>query len=173
MLSNDELEPRLSFQAPTPGRQLAAEERLELQEGFREIRHNMRRGDMRAALRSMEDMRSPIRLHSGPGMRFLYGYLLYKAGTDQRDAVDHLEDLIRSDDSYVRQHPEAYYFLARAQDAMGDFDKSVRNMRTYVEYLLVPFAGAQEIPEPPPEEAPVSDREGEGEKLEHRWRGDE
>jgi hypothetical protein len=56
---------------------------------------------------------------------------------------------------------------------MGDFDKSVRNMRTYVEYLLVPFAGAQEIPEPPPEEAPVSDREGEGEKLEHRWRGDE
>ena len=27
----------------------------------------------------MEDIPSPLRMHSGPGMRFLYGYLLYKA----------------------------------------------------------------------------------------------
>ena len=125
------------------------------------------------ALRAMEDIRSPIRMHSGPGMRFLYGFLQYKAGADKRDAVDHLEDLIRSDEAYVRQHPEAYYFLARAQDALGDFNASVRNMRTYVEYLLVPFAQGDEIEEPPLENAPVSNEEGEADKRRHSWTGPE
>jgi hypothetical protein len=76
-------------------------------------------------------------MHSGPDLRLLYGYLLYKnmkSGiADPEDVVDELEDLIRTDAPFAEQHPEIYYFLARAHDRVNHYDKAMRNMRRFVE----------------------------------------
>ena len=53
------------------------------------------------------------------------------------------------------------------QRAELNFDKALRNMRVYVESLVVPAPGAPDIPEPPPGEAPTTDGEGAAEKAEH------
>jgi hypothetical protein len=119
----------------------------------------------------MEEIPAPLRLHSGPGMRVLYAYLLYKAAEGSpsryRAAIDQLEDLVRSDEEYVRRHPELYYFLARAHDAEFNFDKALRNMRTYVEAAVVPRDDALDLPEPPIGEAPTTDDPGESPKGTH------
>lgn len=177
LLMGEEGEPRLAFEAPVPGPQMAADEARELSDGFERVDGFLRQGNFGSALAAMEEIRSPVRLHSGPGMRFLYGYLLYKAGelypSRYRDAIDQLEDLVRSDEEYVRRHPEAYFFLARAHDAELNFDKALRNMRVYVEARLVPDDGLEDLPEPPIGEAPTTDEDGESDKTEHVYRGPE
>ena len=85
----------------------------------------------------------------------------------QPSTIDELEDLIRSDEEYSRRHPELYYFLARAHDAEYNFDKALRNMRIYVEARIVPDQDADDLPEPPLEEAPTTDEPGESEKDVH------
>jgi hypothetical protein len=104
-------------------------------------------------------------------MRLLYGYLLYKAAEGSparyRGAIDQLEDLVRSDEAYVRRHPEIYYFIARSHDAEFNFDKALRNMRVYVESRVVPSADAEDLPEPPIDQAPTTDEAGEAPKDVH------
>ena len=105
-------------------------------------------------------------------MRFLYGYLLYKAAngspSQNRASADTLEELVRTEEDYVTRHPEAFYFLSRALDAEGEYDQALPFMRRYVEARLVSsrsdFADA---PEPPASEAPTTDAAGESDKGEH------
>jgi len=124
---------------------------------------------------AMEDIPSPLRLHSGPSMRFLYGYLLYKAAqgsqSQYRASAETLEDLVRTEEDYVSRHPEAFYFLSRALDAEGEYDQALPYMRRYVEARLVSArSDYAEAPEPPQSEAPTSDAAGENDKGEHDTR---
>ena len=159
-LMTGESEPTVAIEPPVPGPQLAAREARQLSEGFAAVRTNVDMGSYGSALASMEEIPAPLRLHSGPGMRLLHAYLLYKtASTYQsryREAIDHLEDLIRSEEQYVLRHPEVFYFLARCHDAELNFDKALRNMRVYVEGRLM--AVEQRLQEP--EDAPTTDGEG-------------
>ncbi len=146
-LMSGEGEPTIAIAPPVPGPQLAAREARELAEGFARVRQAVDIGSYGTALAAMEEIPAPLRLHSGPGMRLLYAYLLYKtAPTYQsryRDAIDQLEELIRSEEEYVLRHPEVFYFLARSHDAELNFDKAVRNMRVYVEGRLRALEEAQ------------------------------
>ncbi|MBX3250623.1 MAG: fused MFS/spermidine synthase [Myxococcales bacterium] len=140
-LMTSENEPTVYLEEPTPGPQLAAREARTLAEGFARVREAVDQGAYAAALAAMEDIPSPLRLHSGPSLRLLHAYLLYKtAPTYQsryREAIDLLEDLVRGDNEYVMRHPEIFYLLGRCHDAELHFDKGMRNMRLFVEARLL------------------------------------
>ena len=161
-LMSTEGEPPVRVETPVPGPQLAAREARQLMEGFAEVRASVDAGAYGNALAAMEDIPAPLRMHSGPGLRLLYAYLLYKTApgfpSRYRDAIDQLEDLVRGEADYVARHPEVFYLLGRAHDAELHFDKAVRNMRIYVQGRIRSLESA----EPAPEDAPVS---GEGDEA--------
>lgn len=142
MLMSEQREPRISIEPPIPGPQMDARTAERLTTGFDAVKHSVDAGAYHAALEAMEEIPAPIRLHSGPSMRFLYGYLLYKGAEGEtqqyRNAIEQLEELVRSDIDYVVAHPEIYYFLARAHDAQFDYEPALTNMRLYVELRVVP-----------------------------------
>lgn len=175
LLTSDN-EPPVRIEPPIPGPEMDRQTADQLIDGFDQVREAVDEQAYGAALVAMENIPAPLRLHSGPGMRLLYGYLLYKAADGSfahyRTAIEHLEDLVRTEEDYVLRHPEVYYFLARSHDANGDYTDALRAMRAYVEARLVPVDNdAVEVPEPPPTEAPSTDAEGESDKLEHADRG--
>jgi tetratricopeptide (TPR) repeat protein len=69
----------------------------------------------------------------GPDVRLLLGYLLYKTEL-LSDARDHLE--IVADDpqqaAWLRQHPSALYYLARAEYIDGDPQAAVDHMERFI-----------------------------------------
>jgi len=167
LLLGEDGEPPVPIETPIPGPQLNDRTARQLRDGFAAVRQSVDTQAYGSALAAMEEIPSPLRMHSGPSMRFLYGYLLYKAAAMDpvrySDAVEQLEDLIRNDEPYVRRHPELYYFLSRSHDAEFNFDKALRNMRIYVESRLLAEEG-EDLPEPAPGEAPTTDAEGESAK---------
>jgi spermidine synthase len=169
-LLTEEHEPRVAIEPPVPGPQMDDRTARDLMRGFEAVRQAVDMHAYGTALTAMEEIPAPLRLHSGAGMRFLYGYLQYKSAEGSpsryRGAIDQLEDLVRSDEEYVRRHPELYYFLARAHDAEFNFDKALRNMRLYVESRLG-TSDAEDLPEPPIESAPTTDEPGESPKDAH------
>lgn len=171
-LLSTEHEPPIRVEPPRPGPEMDRETAAQLVEGFDAVRDAVDRSDYRAALEAMEDIPSPLRLHSGPGMRFLYGYLLYKAAdgalAQYRASSETLSDLARNDEDYSAAHPELFYYLARAQDAEGEYDEAMLQMRRYIEARLTRTgADLTDTPEPPVSEAPTSNVPGESDKTEH------
>ncbi|MFK7990971.1 MAG: hypothetical protein AB8I08_33430, partial [Sandaracinaceae bacterium] len=175
LLTSDN-EPSVRIEPPIPGPEMDADTARALSDGFDAVRDSASERAYGAALVAMENIPAPLRLHSGPGMRFLYGYLLYKAAdgsyAQYRASVEHLEDLVRHEPDYVLRHPEVYYFLARAHDAEGGYSQAQRAMRAYVEARLVPSNDdADEVPEPEDGQATSTDLPGESDKTEHSDRG--
>ncbi|MBN8615418.1 MAG: fused MFS/spermidine synthase [Deltaproteobacteria bacterium] len=171
-LLSSEREPPVRIEPPIPGPELDRESARRLVDGFDRVRDSVDQGNYGAALMAMEDIPSPLRLHSGPSMRFLYGFLLYKAASGSpsqyRAAAETLEDLVRTEEDYVLRHPEAFYFLSRSLDAEGEYDQALPFMRRYVEARLVSSrSDYADAPEPPASEAPTSDAAGEADKIEH------
>lgn len=175
LLTSDN-EPPVRIEPPVPGPEMDRATAEQLLSGFDRVREAVDERAYAEALVAMENIPAPLRLHSGPGMRLLYGYLLYKAADGSfahyRTAIEHLEDLLRTEEDYVLRHPEVYYFLARSYDANGDYVDALRTMRAYVEARLAPVVDDDAaVPEPAPGEAPTTDAEGESDKLEHADRG--
>lgn len=170
LLSNEH-EPPPHIEPPLPGPEMDRETSARLVEGFDAVRAEVDRADYRAALEAMEDIPSPLRLHSGPAMRFLYGYLLYKAAdgslAQYRASSETLSDLVLHEEDYAAAHPEIFYYLARAQDAEGEYDEAMLQMRRYIEARLTRTGGDLSTPEPPAGEPPTSDVPGESDKTEH------
>jgi hypothetical protein len=98
----------------------------QLTAGFDRVRDAIDRAQWGVALSAMEEIPAPLRLHSGPAMRFLYGYLLYKSAdgafAQLRASAEQLDELVRTEEDYIQTHPEVFYFLARARDAEGEYD---------------------------------------------------
>lgn len=155
LMSGDN-EPTIFLETPVPGPQLAAREARTLAEGFARVREAVDQGSFGVALSAMEEIPAPLRLHSGPSLKLLHAYLLYKtAPTYQsryREAIELLEDLVRSEEEYVLRHAEIFYFLGRCHDAELAFDKGMRNMRLFVEARM----SAEERGDAPGE-APTTD----------------
>ena len=174
LLTSDN-EPAMHIEPPIPGPEMDRDTAEALTAGFDEVRRAVDEEAWGAALIAMENIPAPLRLHSGPAMRALYGYLLYKAADGQFSqysaAVEHFEELIRTEPDYVLRHSEVYYFLARSHDAEGDYLQALRWMRQYVEARLVPAdRDAADAPEPPEGEAHSTDATGESDKTEHEDR---
>lgn len=155
-LMSGENEPTIFLETPVPGPQLAAREARTLSEGFLRVREAVDQGSFGVALSAMEEIPAPLRLHSGPSLKLLHAYLLYKtAPTYQsryREAIELLEDLVRTEEEYVLRHAEIFYFLGRCHDAELAFDKGMRNMRLFVEARMT----AEEQGDAPGE-APTTD----------------
>ncbi len=160
-LITGEREPPLRVEPPTPGPQLAAREARLLSEGFEIVREAVDRGNYATALGALEEIPAPLRLHSGPGLRLLYGYLLYKTAptypSRYREAIDTLEEIIRTEPDYVARHPEIFYYLGRSHDAELNFDKALRNMRLFVEARQALAAEPGEASEGDDADAPTTD----------------
>ena len=138
-LLSPEGEPAVRISRPRPGPEVSARDRRTLEEGFDAVRAAVDAGDWGAALNHMEDIPSPVRLHSGPSMRLLHAYLLYKTGNVHPrydEVVTILEELSGTHPQFVRDRPELQYFLARSLWAEGTFAAGVRVMRRYVSQRL-------------------------------------
>jgi spermidine synthase len=134
--------PEVVLEPPSPSLFLEPLVRAAFDHAARRAAQQYAQGDFKAGLASMNSIPELLRRLSGPGFRFLYGLLLYRAADGDRDtlkrAVVEFEDLIRKDELYARAHPELYYFLAKAQDAAASFDKAARNMRVFVQRRTFP-----------------------------------
>lgn len=171
-LLTNEHEPPIRIEAPIPGPEMDHDTAEQLVVGFDAVRAAVDRGQFGAALAAMEEIPSPLRLHSGPSMRFLYGYLLFKAAegsfSQYRAAAETLEDLTRTEEDYCATHPEVHYYLARAYDQEGEYGTALQSMRRYVEArLTTSHSDMVETPEPPDGEAPTTDAPGESDKTTH------
>ena len=155
-LVTGEREPAVHVEPPVPGPQLAAREARTLNEGFDVVREAVDMGSYATALGALEDIPAPLRMHSGPGLRLLKGYLLYKTAptypSRYGEAIDALEEVVRSEPEYAVRHPELFYFLGRSHDAELHFDKALRNMRLFVE-----AQGTESEPEPEVDLGPEAD----------------
>ncbi len=171
-LLTDEHEPPIRIEAPVPGPEMDHTTAEQLVVGYDEVRAAVDRGQFGAALQAMEEIPSPLRLHSGPALRFLYGYLLYKAAdgsfSQYRASAETLEELTRTEEDYCTSHPEVHYYLARAYDQEGEYGTALRSMRRYVEArLTTSHADMVDTPEPPDGEAATSDAPGQADKTIH------
>jgi predicted membrane-bound spermidine synthase len=171
-LLTNEHEPAIRIEAPVCGPEMDHDTCELLQVGFEEVRAAVDRGQYGAALQAMEEIPSPLRLHSGPAMRFLYGYLLFKAAegsfSQYRAAAETLEDLTRTEETFCTTHPEVHYFLSRSYDNEGEYGTALTEMRRYIEArLTTSHSDMVDTPEPPDGEAPTTDEPGESDKTTH------
>ena len=170
-------EPTVRLDPPVPGPDMSVEGARQLQETFNRAREAVERGQNRAALEALAGLPTAVRDHSGPGLRLLFGYLLYKTSMEPRaeprfsEAAELLEALVHDEPRWTQQHPEAHYLIGRARFRAGDFARSVTAMGHFVDASRNPVRGAHEMPavprdleEPPPGAAPVTDAPGESPK---------
>ena len=136
-LSAKPQEPALGVAAPEPDAALTDRSNERMQHGYAEVRDWLARGDAKAAKAALETIPASLLKHFGSGQRLLRGYVLYRNG-DHDQAVGELEAIARTDPEFTRQHPELYFFLGRAHDALTHFDKAVRSIRVYVEARPLP-----------------------------------
>ncbi len=130
-----ECEPEPHFDAPSPSLPMTPALRAGFARIFGEAEQAFVAHDYAAAARALERLPAPYRALSGPDLRFRYGLaLLRSAGRDlgrMKRAGNEFEELLRQHEGYASEHPELYYYLARALDGARRFDKAVRNMRAY------------------------------------------
>lgn len=170
-------EPTIRLDPPVPGPDMSVEGARQLQETFNRARESVERGQHRAALEALAGLPTAVRDHSGPGLRLLFGYLLYKTSMEPRaeprfsDAAELLELLVREEPQWTRAHPEVHYLIGRARFRSGDFARSVVAMGHFVDASRDPVRGAHEMPavprdieEPPAGAAPATDAPGESPK---------
>lgn len=170
-------EPTIRLEPPVPGADMSQEGARLLDETFTRARRAVDNGQYDAALESLAALPVSVRDHSGPGMRLLYGYLLYRAALLQdrdsrfQDAAEALERLVTEELAWVDRHPEVYYLIGRARFRSGDFSMSVQAMARFIELARNPVHGEHEVPsvareidEPPVLSAPVTDAPGESPK---------
>ena len=170
-------EPTIRLDPPVPGPDMSVEGARQLNETFDRARQAVERGQYRAALEALVSLPTSVRDRSGPGMRLLFGYLLYKTSLEERaeprfgEAAELLESLVRDEPRWATVHPEVHYLIGRARFRSGDFAMSVGAMGRFVDAARNPVRGEHEMPavprdidEPPAGTAPVTDAPGESPK---------
>jgi hypothetical protein len=165
-------EPVPIFGPPVPAPQMSAELRAQVAETFREVMDAVNRQHWPQAMSALEQIPATVRRSSGPDMAFLTAYLLFKSAMVEerpnqqyyREAARILQDLVRLEESYVRSHPEIYYFLARCYRLDYSYDRARRFMVTYVEAVSDVSTSEVENDEP---QGGISDAQGASPKDVH------
>jgi tetratricopeptide (TPR) repeat protein len=162
-------EPDPRVRAPRSDPQIGERANRRLLDGYTEVTDWLARGDAARAKTAIEAIPPSLMRHAEPDMRYLRAYTLYKAG-DYDQVIGDLEALARGEPGFALDHPELYFFLARAHDGLQHFDKAVRSARVYVEVQMQRSQPTWEgEAEPSARDAPVSDAPGESEKT---WKDD-
>jgi hypothetical protein len=170
-------EPTVRLEAPTPSAALSPEGARALQETFDRARQAIDNGSYNTALETLLALPGNIREQSGPGIRMMFGFLLYRASLAEHaeprfaEAAEALEALQRDEPAWCERHPEVNYLIGRARFRNGDFARSVQAMGRFVDQSRNPVRGEHEalavprdLDEPPAESAPVTDEPGESTK---------
>jgi predicted membrane-bound spermidine synthase len=177
MTSNHE--PTLRLEPPHPGPDISREGERRLQEAYERAARALAESSVRTALAAFADIPVSVREHSGPALRLLYGYLLYKSsmaeGAEPRfgEAADELERLAREEPEWTLRHPEVMFYIGRSRFRAGDFALGVAALSNFVDMVRQPAARDHEsvdvvrdVDEPSADNAPVSDEAGESVKDE-------
>ena len=151
-----------------------------LEETFERARHHVDQSAYASALQALQGLPMSIRDHSGPGLRLLFGYLLYKASLAEgaeghfTEAAEALEALAREEPTWTANHPEVLFLIGRARFRAGDFALSVSAIARFVDASRNPVHGEHEMPsvprdleEPAVDAASVTDAPGESPKDRH------
>ncbi len=170
-------EPTVRLEPPVPSASMSVEGARLLSETFDRARIAIDNGSYNTALETLTSLPANVREQSGPGMRLMYGFLLYRASLAENaearfaEAAETLEALAHDEPAWAEQHPEVQYLIGRARFRNGDFALSVAAMGRFVDASRNPVRGEHELPavardidEPAPEGAPVSDAPGESAK---------
>ena len=158
-------EPELRVPPPRPDERMAERSNQRLRDAHAEVMDWLGRGDHDRAADVMAALPSSLVKRASPQMRLLRAYLMHKV-EENESAARELQALARKEPAFVLEHPEVYYFLARAHDALFHFDKAVRNARVYVDAsATLPRVWAEGPPEPAAGSVPTTDAPGETLKL--------
>ena len=170
-------EPSLRLEPPRPGPDISREGERRLQEAYERAARALSESSVRTALAAFADIPVSVREHSGPALRLLYGYLLYKSsmseGAEPRfgEAADELERLAREEPEWAIRHPELMFYIGRSRFRAGDFALGVTALSNFVDMVRAPAARDHEavdvprdVEEPSADDPPVSDEPGEAGK---------
>jgi spermidine synthase len=170
-------EPPLRLETPRVAPDVSPEGERRVLDGFQRATRALAQGSHRTALAALSEIPAMVREHSGPSLRLLYGYLVYKASTAEGaearfgEAAEVLERLGREEPEWAQAHPELLFYVARARFRAGDFSLATAAMGHFVDMASHAAARDHEMPEvprdldePAPEQAPVSDAPGEAVK---------
>jgi spermidine synthase/tetratricopeptide (TPR) repeat protein len=92
------------------------------------------RGDFALATAALTASEPSLRRAEGGVWDYLEGVLLYEAG-DHDGAIDRLQPLAERASPVLAEQPELLYFLARSQDADGQYAPAVRNFLSYLQAI--------------------------------------
>ena len=152
--------PALRIDSLDPAGVLARDDARRLREGLREALDALSRGERAHAVRAVAALPLALVQAAGAEARLLRGAILARCDQHE-DAIDALEQLARDEPAFLLRHPELYYDLARAHDALRHFDKGVRDMRAYVEgQRMAPSVWLDDVAEPSAVHAPTTDAPG-------------
>lgn len=170
-------EPTIRLEPPVASASMSVEGARLLSETFDRARTAIDNGSYNTALETLTSLPANVREQSGPGMRLMYGFLLYRASlaenADPRfaEAAETLEALVHDEPAWSEQHPEVQYLIGRARFRNGDFALSVNAMGRFVDASRTPVRGEHELPavprdldEPAATNPPVTDAPGESPK---------
>ncbi len=170
-------EPTIRLEPPVPGASMSVEGARLLSETFDRARAAIDNGSYNTALETLASLPANVREQSGPGLRLMYGFLLYRSSLAESaeprfaKASEALEALAREEPAWSEQHPEVRYLIGRARFRNGDFALSVQAMGAFVDASRNPVRGEHELPavardldEPPAAVPPVTDAPGESVK---------
>ncbi len=170
-------EPTIRLEPPVPGASMSVEGARLLSETFDRARAAIDNGSYNTALETLASLPANVREQSGPGLRLMYGFLLYRSSLAESaeprfaEASETLEALAREEPVWCEQHPEVRYLIGRARFRNGDFALSVQAMGAFVDASRNPVRGEHELPavardldEPPAAVPPVTDAPGESVK---------
>jgi predicted membrane-bound spermidine synthase/tetratricopeptide (TPR) repeat protein len=158
------IEPSPHLHPPRPDPEVGDSANARLLDGYTQALAWLERGEPKRAKEAVEAIPSSLLHHAGAEMQYLRAYTLYRAG-DHDLAIGDLEALARGEPAFVLQHPELYFFLGRAHEALQHFDKAVRSARVYVEAQVQAARAAQPEEDEAGPVPQVSDAPGESEKA--------
>lgn len=136
-LEGEEIEPHFSM--PILGPQLSKELFNLIATKFNKIIELIKDEKWEEALKTYEEIPQEIRLQSGPELKYLYGYLLFKNAVINnepstfKEVAQTLIELERNNPDYVQFHSEIYYYIGRAFYGFLRFTDAVSYIRKYIE----------------------------------------
>jgi hypothetical protein len=178
-----------------PSANMPPDQVIQLAANLTQVRKSLDAKANRDALERFEKIPEHLWRRGGPQIMMLKGYIHFlNADPNETEACDEsieiLNQLVRDHEVYTSGHPEIFFYLALCHDNALHFDKSVKNMRAYVdltekreqqarlvlaqtkanlEARLKGIEGTMAIELPPDAPtAPTTDRQGEAPKEKHQ-----
>lgn len=122
------------FLIPTLPVGLSSKEQAAIVSQWESAKQALAKREFVLGLRALRDWPMKWVEQMGPTVRFLLGYLLYKAELPA-EAMEHLAE-ISDDTAYLDKHPSVLFYLALVQMDSGKPRQAVRNMDRFVKKAL-------------------------------------